>query len=80
MVSIQQGRFTPVPFKEMLDPATGRAEVQMVDVESESHQIARRYMIRLSQDDLADGQMLGRCGAVVGLSAEAFRARFGSVM
>jgi ATP-dependent phosphofructokinase / diphosphate-dependent phosphofructokinase len=80
MVSIQQGRFTPIPFKEMLDPATGRAKVRMVDVESESYQIARRYMIRLSQDDLADGQTLGRCASVVGLSAEAFRARFGSAM
>ena len=80
MVSIQQGRFTPIPFKEMLDPATGRAKVRMVDVESESYQIARRYMIRLSQDDLTDGKVLGRCAAVAGLSAEAFRARFGSVI
>jgi len=80
MVSIQQGRFTPIPFKEMLDPATGRAKVRMVDVESESYQIARRYMIRLSQDDLTDGKTLGRCASVAGLSAEAFRARFGSVI
>jgi 6-phosphofructokinase len=80
MVSIQQGRFTPIPFKEMLDPATGRAKVRMVDVGSESYQIARRYMIRLSQDDLADGQTLARCASVVGLSAEAFRARFGSAV
>ena len=80
MVSIQQGRFTPIPFKQMLDPATGRAKVRMVDIESESYLIARRYMIRLFQDDLADGQTMGRCGSVVGLSAEAFRARFGSVI
>ena len=80
MVSIQQGQFTPIPFKEMLDPATGRAKVRMVDVESESYQIARRYMIRLSQDDLTDGKTLGRCALVAGLSAEAFRARFGSVI
>lgn len=80
MVSIQQGRFTPIPFNEMLDPATGRARVRMVDVESESYQIARRYMIRLSEDDMADGQTLGRCASVVGLSAEAFRARFGSLI
>ena len=80
MVSIQQGQFTPIPFKEMLDPATGRAKVRMVDVESESYQIARRYMIRLSQDDLTDGKTLGRCALVAGLSAEAFRARFGCVI
>ena len=80
MVSIQQGRFTPIPFKEMLDPATGRAKVRMVDVESESYQIARRYMIRLSQDDLADEGTMTRCASVVGVSAEAFRTRFNSVI
>ncbi|HET9312756.1 MAG TPA: diphosphate--fructose-6-phosphate 1-phosphotransferase, partial [Nitrospira sp.] len=47
MVTIQDGRFAPMPFKEMLDPVTGRARVRMVDTESQSYQIARQYMIRL---------------------------------
>ena len=41
------GRFTPLPFKDMLDPATGRTRVRMVDIESESYKIARAYMARL---------------------------------
>jgi 6-phosphofructokinase 1 len=80
MVSIQEGRFTPIPFKQMLDPATGRAKVRMVDVASESYQIARRYMIRLAPEDMADTQMLGRYASVVGLSADAFRERFRSIV
>ena len=80
MVSIQQGRFTPIPFKQMLDPATGRAKVRMVDVASESYQIARRYMIRLAPEDMADTQTVGRCASVVGLSADAFRERFRSIV
>ena len=80
MVSIQQGRFTPIPFKQMLDPATGRAKVRMVDVASESYQIARRYMIRLAPEDMADAQTVGRCASVVGLSADAFRERFRSIV
>ena len=80
MVSIQQGRFTPIPFKQMLDPATGRAKVRMVDVASESYQIARRYMIRLAPEDMADAQTVGRCASVVGLSAGAFRERFSSIV
>jgi 6-phosphofructokinase 1 len=80
MVSIQQGRFTPIPFKQMLDPATGRAKVRMVDVASESYQIARRYMIRLAPEDMADAQTVGRCASVVGLSADAFRKRFSSIV
>jgi len=80
MVSIQQGRFTPIPFKQMLDPATGRAKVRMVDVASESYQIARRYMIRLAPEDMADAQTVGRCASAVGLSVDAFRERFSSIV
>ena len=54
MVSIQNGRLIPIPFAEILDPATGRTRVRMVDVESKSpYTIARRYMIRLSPEDLS---------------------------
>lgn len=80
MVSIQEGRFTPIPFKQMLDSTTGRAKVRMVDVASESYQIARRYMIRLAPEDMADAQTVGRCASVVGLSAGAFSERFRSIV
>jgi 6-phosphofructokinase len=77
MVSIQNGRFVPIPFKDMLDPATGRARVRMVDIDSESFKIARRYMIRLSPDDFADPNELSRLSETVGLTPNAFKQRFG---
>jgi 6-phosphofructokinase 1 len=76
LVSIQNGRFTPIPFQKILDAATGRTRVRMVDVDSESYQIARRYMLRLSTEDFADPHAIGRYASVVGLSPEAFRARY----
>ncbi|MGQ0667607.1 MAG: diphosphate--fructose-6-phosphate 1-phosphotransferase [Nitrospiraceae bacterium] len=76
MVSIQDGRFTPIPFKQMVDPSTGRPKVRMVDIHSQSYQIARQYMIRLTDDDLNDPDRLGRCATLAGLSPEAFRNRF----
>ncbi len=80
MVSIQNGRFIPIPFAKILDPATGRTKVRMVDVESESYRIARQYMIRLSPDDVAESQTLSRHATTVGLSPEAFRKRFEYLM
>ena len=77
MVSIQNGRFIPIPFDRILDPATGRTKVRMVDVASESYVIARRYMIRLSSDDLNQSKELSNLAHTVGLSPEAFRERFG---
>jgi 6-phosphofructokinase 1 len=76
MVSIQNGRCTPIPFKQMVDPVSGRAKVRMVDITAQSYQIARQYMIRLSEEDFRDSMALGRCAALAGLSPEAFLSRF----
>ncbi len=78
MVSIQSGQFKPIPFKQMVDPITGRAKVRMVDITAQSYQIARQYMIRLSDEDFEDPVGLGRYAALAGLSPEAFRSRFQS--
>ena len=80
MVSIQNGRFIPIPFGDILDPATGRTRVRMVDVESESYVIARRYMIRLAPDDFNQPQALVRLATTAGLAADDFRKRFEYLM
>ncbi|MDR4467331.1 MAG: 6-phosphofructokinase [Nitrospira sp.] len=76
MVSIQSGRFMPIPFKHMVDSSTGRTKVRMVEIESQSYQIARQYMIRLTDSDLNNPDLVGRYAALSGLSAEAFKERF----
>jgi len=76
MVSIQNGRFTPIPFTQMVDPVSGRAKVRMVDITAQSYQIARQYMIRLTDEDLKDPVALGRYADLTGLSPEAFYRRF----
>ena len=76
MVSIQSGRFMPIPFKHMVDSSTGRTKVRMVEIESQSYQIARQYMIRLTESDLNNSDLVGRYAALSGLSAEAFKERF----
>jgi 6-phosphofructokinase 1 len=78
MVSIQDGKFMPIPFNQMVDPVSGRAKVRMVDITAQSYQIARQYMIRLSDEDLKDPVALGRYAAFAGLSSEAFHSRFQS--
>lgn len=76
MVSIQDGRFTPIPFKRMVDPLSGRTKVRMVDTASPAYQIARQYMIRLGVEDFNNPIQLSRYCALVGLSEELFRQRF----
>jgi 6-phosphofructokinase 1 len=80
IVSIVNGEFSPIPFGSVLDPATNRTRVRMVDVASESYRIARRYMVRLDKSDFEQPERLARCAKVAGLTAEAFRERFAAVV
>jgi 6-phosphofructokinase len=77
MISIQGGAFVPVPFKDMLDPETGKARLRMVNIHSTRYAIARRYMIRLRRDDFEDPHELAKFAATCGVSLDNFRNRFG---
>jgi len=76
MISVQAGHFVAIPFAKLLDPATGRARVRMVDIHSARYAIARRYMIRLRRDDFEDPHELAKFAAVAGHSIEEFRDQF----
>jgi ATP-dependent phosphofructokinase / diphosphate-dependent phosphofructokinase len=76
MVTVQEGKFKPIRFEDMLDPQTGRTRVRMVDTETEYYKIARRYMLRLRRDDFADAVEIGRYAAVTNLKPDEFRGQF----
>lgn len=76
MVSIQNGHFVPLYFKDIMDKKTGRTRVRMVDIASESYQIARRYMIRLSPSDFDDAHELAKFAATAGISLKEFEKQF----
>ncbi|HYD50575.1 MAG TPA: diphosphate--fructose-6-phosphate 1-phosphotransferase [Terriglobales bacterium] len=76
MVSMQGGQFVPIPLQSMLDPATGRTRVRLVDVSSTRYAIARRYMIRLRRDDFDDPQELAKFATTAGLRVDQFRQQF----
>jgi len=76
MVSMQGGNFVAVPFASMLDPKTGRARVRLVDVKSTRYAIARRYMIRLRNDDFTTDTELAPLASIAGVSPAAFREQF----
>jgi ATP-dependent phosphofructokinase / diphosphate-dependent phosphofructokinase len=76
MVTVQEGKFKPIRFEDMLDPQTGRTRVRMVDTDTEYYKIARRYMLRLRRDDFSVPSEIKRLSAVTRLSPEDFRAQF----
>jgi ATP-dependent phosphofructokinase / diphosphate-dependent phosphofructokinase len=76
MISMQGGHFVPIPFAKLIDPATGRTKIRLVDVHSTRYAIARRYMIRLRRDDFDDPHELAKFAATAGLSLQEFREQF----
>jgi 6-phosphofructokinase len=80
LISMQEGRFVPIPFANIMDPLSGRMRVRMVDIESDRYKIARGYMLRLKREDLADPVELQKLASAAKLSKEAFVARFGSLV
>lgn len=80
MVSIVNGRFTPLPFTDMVDSATGRTRVRMVDVESESYKIARAYMARLEPEDLAHMETVTQYAEILHMTPDQFRSTFDTIV
>lgn len=76
LISMQGGRFVPVPLSSMLDSETNRMQVRLVDLNSTRYAIARRYMIRVRRDDLEDPLMLARLSSISGLTPSEFKTRF----
>ncbi|MEA2665244.1 MAG: ATP-dependent phosphofructokinase / diphosphate-dependent phosphofructokinase [Candidatus Eremiobacteraeota bacterium] len=75
LIALSGGRIVPVTLNEMLDPATGRIRIRMVDVTTESYEVARKYMIRLEDADFVEPR-LSRLAAQTSLTSEEFAARF----
>ena len=76
MVTMQGGRFVPIPFGEMRDLETGSTRVRLVDINSERYKIARRYMIRIRRDDFENPDLLAKLAATAVMTVTAFRERF----
>lgn len=70
------GKLKPLPFDELLDPVTHRMRIRHANVESESYEVSRSYMIRLEKQDFADPELLGRIATVANTTPDQFRQEF----
>lgn len=77
VISFENGKMVPLQFEKMLNPQTGRFQVRKVNVDGESYECACHYMIRLEAADLQDVTQLDRLAAIVAMTPDEFRARFG---
>ncbi len=76
MVLIDRGRRSVLTFDQMRDATTGQTRVRLVDTNSESYLVARRYMQRLTGADFDDIEELQRLADAAHLSPETFREHY----
>jgi len=76
MIAYRSGKLAPIPFSEIIDPRTERTSVRLVDINSESYEVAKAYMIRLKKEDFDDRENIERLARAGNLSPEEFETRF----
>ncbi|PIE33833.1 6-phosphofructokinase [candidate division KSB3 bacterium] len=76
IVTIQAGEFVPMYFADVLDPKTNKTKVRMLNVKSNSYEVAQRYMIRLTKEDFEDAAKLKELADLTNMSPEAFKKAF----
>jgi len=79
LITIQGGELRPVPFSELMDPVTGAGRLRVVDVATESYQVARDYMVRIDKKDFQDERWIAALAAAAGLSQSEFMGHFGKL-
>lgn len=65
-----------IPFTEFINPETGKANVRMVDRESDYYRMARSYQIRLTKRDLGHRDFVESFAELIGKSPEYVIERF----
>ncbi len=58
MISITNGRMNPLKFNTLQNKKTGATKIRYVDINTESFEVAQKYMIKLTQKDINDPKKL----------------------
>ena len=76
-ITLQQNQVVAIPSEAMMDPATGRTEVRLVNIDSFTYLSAYKFMIRLKPQHAQDELFWAKLAMQTNLSTEAFKARYG---
>ncbi len=77
IITIQRNKAVPIPYDEMIDRATGRTEVRMVDLDSFRYQAGYKFMTRLKPEDAHNDDLFKRLAGLTNLSVKDFKERYG---
>lgn len=75
IVTVDKGQLIPIKFKDIISE-NGKIETREVDVDSDSYQVARKYMIRLESNDFDEIKNVARLALIGNMKTEEFIDKF----
>jgi 6-phosphofructokinase len=79
LITIQRNKKVPIPFDKIIDPKTDSANVRFVDINTESYEVAQKYMIKLNKEDLTDREELKKLARMTNMKPNEFKAYFSAI-
>ena len=79
MVYLEKGNLATLPLED-LRGSDGRTRIRLVDTNSQTYEVARKYMLRLERTDLEDPDTLAKLAEVAHLTPAEVEERFGPVV
>ncbi|MCX8028067.1 MAG: diphosphate--fructose-6-phosphate 1-phosphotransferase [Thermodesulfovibrionales bacterium] len=75
LITQYEGRLRSIPFVDIIDYSTGKVNIRRVDINSETYEAAKKYMIRLQPEDF-EGEALKKIAQTVFMKPDEFKNRF----
>jgi len=76
LISLENGSTNPIRYEDLPLDDEGRVIPRLVDIESESYQVARKYMFRIDKQDLQDEEFAARLSETANMTVEQLKVRF----
>jgi 6-phosphofructokinase 1 len=79
MISKQGRKIVPIPFENFVNPATGKAQVRLVNTQTETFVVAQKYMCKLTQEDLDNQELMSKIAGFSNSEAAFIQKELGHV-
>ena len=80
LITIKSGKMVPLKFKDLWDKKTGITKVRYVNINTESFEVAQKYMIKLNSEDLSNGKTLRKLAKISNMTQKEFLEYFKEVV
>lgn len=80
LISINDGKMSPLKFESLQNKKTGATKIRYVDTKTESFEVAQKYMIKLTLNDIDNPKILKKLSTLTGMNKNDFIEYFKEVI